>query len=191
MNSKFIQSAVQKWLYDRSNVYQATNYCRSGYFESDILAVTPAMIVTEIEIKVSVSDYRADFKKTHKHYRMQNPLANVNSKVPNRFFYACPAGMLNTSHNIPAYAGLIWVHENGTVEMVKQAPVIHKIKADQKLIIGMLNQLTQKSIYGGICKMTFDNNIRKAEFEKYEAEKVRKTKEFIDYWKERKPERFK
>lgn len=166
MNSKFIQSAVQKWLYDKSNIYQATNYCRSGYFESDILAVTPAMIVTEIEIKVSVSDYKADFKKTHKHYRMQNPLANVNWKTPNRFFYACPKGMLNVSSGIPSYAGLLWVDELGVVELVKQAPVLHKNKATDKLIIGMLNNLTQKSIYGGKCKMTHDNDIRKAEFEK-------------------------
>lgn len=41
--------------------------------------------------------------------------------------------------------------------MVKQAPVLHKNKATDKLIIGMLNQLTQKSIYGGICRMTYLN----------------------------------
>lgn len=166
MDSKFIQSAVQKWLYDRSNIYQACNYAKSGYYEADVLAVTAARIVTEIEVKISVSDFKADFKKKHKHYRMQNHSENVNWRTPNRFYYACPKGMLNVSSCIPTYAGLIWVDEHGLVEMVKQAPMLHKTKADDKLIIGMLNQLTQKSIYGGKCKMTFDNDIRKAEFER-------------------------
>lgn len=113
MNSKFIQSAVQKWLYDKSNVYQATNYCRSGYFESDILAVTPSLLVTEIEIKLSVSDYKADFKKTAKHLRMINKTHTHIKPIPNRFFYACPKGMLNVSHQIPSYAGLLWIDERG------------------------------------------------------------------------------
>lgn len=62
---------------------------------------------------------------------------------------------------IPSYAGLIYVDDNGLVEMIKQAPILHKTKADDKLIIGMLNQLTQKSIYGGISKMTYDNKLKK------------------------------
>jgi len=157
MNAKFIQSAIQKYLYDRSNIYQVCNFARCGYYEADILALTPAMICTEVEIKISVSDFKADFKKKHKHYRMQNHSENVNWKTPNRFFYACPKGMLNVSHEIPNYAGLLWVNERGVVELVKQAPVLHKNKATDKLIIGMLNQLTQKSIYGGICRMTYLN----------------------------------
>lgn len=65
--------------------------------------------------------------------------------------------------------------------VVKDAPLLHKNKADDKLIVGMLTQLTEKSIYGGLCKMTFDSNIRKAEFEAYEADKNRRTREFIDF----------
>lgn len=179
MDSKFIQSALQKWLYDHNNKYQVLNYSASGYFEADVLAVTESRIVTEIEVKISLSDFKADFKKTHKHMRLQNPTWRINPGIANRFFYACPAGLLNFSHGIPAYAGLIWVDSKGNIEVVKKSPVLHKIKADDKLIIGMLNNLTQKSIYGGICKMTYDNNIRKIEFDKYERERKQKTADFI------------
>ena len=188
MTTKEIQSVLQRWLYDKSNIYQCLNYAKSGYFEADILAMTASMVITEIEVKVSISDYRADFKKTAKHYRLINRKGyEPHTKIPNKFYYACPDGLIK---EVPEYAGLIWVNSEGSVMVVKQAPILHKNKGDDKLIIGMLNQLTQKSIYGGKCKMTYDNDIRKAEFEKYEAEKVRKTKEFIDYWKDKKLERF-
>lgn len=170
MNSKFIQSAVQKYLYDKSNVYQALNYAKSGYYESDILGVTPSMIVTECEVKISMSDFKADFKKTEKHLRLQNPIHDKHRSTPNRFFYACPKGMIDISL-IPTYAGLIYVDERGVVELIKQAPVLHKNKATNKLIIGMLNQLTQKSIYGGICKLTHDNNILKEKHDRYQLDK--------------------
>jgi hypothetical protein len=65
--------------------------------------------------------------------------------------------------------------------IVKDAPLIHKIKANDKLMIGMLKQLTEKSIYDGICKTTHENRIKQLRFEEREAEKKRKTREFIDF----------
>lgn len=180
MTTKEIQIAVQRWLYGRSHIYQALNYGKSGYFEADILAMTASMRVTEVEVKISRSDFRADFKKKSKHELMKNIKIRPFHATPNRFYYACPSNLIRIDE-IPAYVGLIYVCDDNVCMIVKDAPLLHKNKADDKLIIGMLTQLTEKSIYGGLCKMTFDNNQRKAEFEAYEAEKKHKTREFIDW----------
>lgn len=161
--TKSIQEAVQKFLYDTSHIYQALNYGRTGYFEADILAVTKSMMVTEVEVKISRSDFKADFKKTHKHYRMQNPRNENGIATPNRFYYACPIGLIEESE-VPAYAGLMWVDILGNVTLVKSAPRIHKDKASEKLIIGMLENLTAKTIFG--CQiMTHRARESKALFE--------------------------
>lgn len=157
MTSKFIQEAVQKWLYESNHHFQALNYSRSGFYEADILAITKSMIVTEVEVKISVSDYKADFKKTHKHDRLKNPVNDGWRCTPSRFYYACPSGLIQ---EVPEYAGLLWVNDKGAVECVKGAPRLHKQKASEKLLIGMLENLTAKTIFG--CQyMTYQNRLSK------------------------------
>ncbi|WP_231464754.1 hypothetical protein [Pedobacter sp. Leaf132] len=181
INSKFIQESVQKHLYERSHVYQACNYSRSGYHESDVLAVTKSLIVTEVEIKISRGDFKADFRKGHKHHRMQNPTEDRNSKVPNRFYYACPKGLINASE-IPAYAGLMYVDEFGKLEVISSAPMLHKVKAEEKLIIGMLENLTAKTVFG--CQyMTYKNRESAALYAKQEFERKEQTRLFIEHAK--------
>ena len=75
--------------------------------EADILIVTPAGICTEIEIKVSASDLKADAKKAHKHY-----------STDIHYFYFCVPDYLKTLalQVIPDEAGLFvcgseWYHE--------------------------------------------------------------------------------
>lgn len=166
MNSKFIQDAVQKWLYERSHIYQACNYNRSGYMEADILAITKSLMVTEVEVKISLSDYKADFKKTHKHKLLSERDSKSSSYIPNKFYYACPSGLIK---EVPDYAGLIWVGQNGDVEWIKTAPRLHKDKASDKLMIGMLENLTAKTIFG--CQyMTYQAKLSKEAHKAYEQE---------------------
>lgn len=57
---------------------------------------------------------------------------------------------------IPAYAGLIHVSDSGVVDIIKQAPLLHKRKAEQKLMFRILENLTAKTIFG--CQyMTYKN----------------------------------
>jgi hypothetical protein len=44
---------------------------------------------------------------------------------PNRFYYACPSGIISID-NLPPYAGLIHVDKDKDAVIVKQAPFIHK-----------------------------------------------------------------
>lgn len=155
MTSTTLQSHIQKYLFERSHIYQACNFIGSGYAESDILAVTRSLMVTEIEIKISRSDFKADFKKKHKHYKMQNCKEDGHFKVPNRFYYACPSDMISIEE-VPTYAGLVYVSESGVVEIIKPAPLLHKRKAEEKLMFRLLENLTAKTIFG--CQyMTYKN----------------------------------
>jgi hypothetical protein len=153
MDCKTIQDAVQKWLYECNHHYQALNYGKTGYHEADVLGITLSKLVTEVEVKISLSYFKADFRKKHKHHRFSNPKEDGSSKVPNRFYYACPAHMIK---EVPAYAGLLYIDKLGNLEVIKVAPMLHKVKADDKLMIGMLQNLTAKTIFG--CQyMTYKN----------------------------------
>lgn len=53
---------------------------------------------------------------------------------PNRFFYAVPEGLIK-KEEVPAYAGLIYIHDRYSVEIVKDAPFLHKRKLDLKGVL--------------------------------------------------------
>jgi hypothetical protein len=54
--------------------------------------------------------------------------------APNRFYYACPEGLLKPE-DIPPYAGLLYVKSIYDVEVVKEAPFIHKRKMDLSSVL--------------------------------------------------------
>lgn len=45
--------------------------------------------------------------------------------IPNRFYYACPPGII-LEHELPKYAGLIYVLSPTDARIIKQAPIMHK-----------------------------------------------------------------
>lgn len=53
--------------------------------------------------------------------------AKPQEKIPNRFYYACPTGLIKED-DLPGYAGLIWVDDNGAAKVIKKAPLLHKLK---------------------------------------------------------------
>jgi len=166
MKANEVQEYVQKMLFEQSHNIQALNYHRSGYYESDILAITKSMLVTEVEVKVSRADFFADFKKKMKHYKLANRLINKNWIIPNRFYFACPEGLIKIEE-IPEYAGLIYVASFNPY-IAKVAPILHREKASQRLIMGMLENLTAKTIFG--CQyMTYKNRESKRIFEERQS----------------------
>ena len=71
--------------------------------ECDMLMVTKNYFLREIEIKISVSDFKADFKKKHNHE------GNIK-----QFYYAVPYYILDKIKDlVPEHAGiLVAVYEN-------------------------------------------------------------------------------
>lgn len=48
-----------------------------------------------------------------------------NQSLPNKFFYAVPEGLVKVEE-VPDYAGLLYVKENGEIQKVKDGKFIHK-----------------------------------------------------------------
>ena len=72
-------------------------------YEADIVSLTKAGYATEVEIKVSKSDLRADFKKLIQH----------DSNLFKYFYYAVPDDMRDFALSIiPESAGLLVVYRN-------------------------------------------------------------------------------
>lgn len=113
-------------------------YTFSHTWESDFLALTKSGYLYEGEVKVSKSDFKADFKKKDKHTLLRESyekIEGIEGKLrPHYFFYAVPEGMINVD-DVPEYAGLVYMLDYFPYwKWVKQAPLLHKEKfSDEQL----------------------------------------------------------
>ena len=112
-------------------------------WESDYLAKTKAGYWYEVEIKISVADFRNDFKKRDKHtilrdggledrYWMRG--FQLHSR-PNYFSYCVPEYLVDkVLPLLPDYAGLFGVSEYGHLVPHKAPPKLHSEKlADEQM----------------------------------------------------------
>lgn len=132
---KAISSRFSNHKYKLYNSYVFT-------WESDFFSVTQDnKYIYEVEIKISRSDFFADFKKNEKHRLLSSaiknsekitrrsdsikettygveteysPLSYLNPKEssPNRFYYCCPENMIS-KEELPDYAGLFYIIDKG------------------------------------------------------------------------------
>lgn len=138
-----------------TNYYQNAQYVVPNvYFfddagETDLLVVNQNNFIFDIEIKVSKSDYKADFNKTKRHEILEfgyyigthtefrnwgkggGERYEINEQIPterpNRFYYACPENLIKIEE-LPKYAGLFYVSEDGRVKKIKEGRLLHKEK---------------------------------------------------------------
>lgn len=115
------------------------NYKTISGSELDLLTVTQKGEAREYEIKLSRSDFFADFKKKTKHHYYKRSHEEKRSFfcAPNHFYYVCPEGLLKKDE-MPKYAGLIYVGESciqstfqggfmgHKIKIVKRSPKLHK-----------------------------------------------------------------
>ena len=167
MDSKEITLAVGCKLFEAGHTPICANFQTMALHECDIISVNSNGFLSEFEIKVSVSDFKADFKKKAKHQTLQHgPFAKVTKNgelthyACSYFYYVCPACLIREDM-VPAYAGLIWVHANGRVDTKIQAPLLHKYKADAKLIKKIAHNLTQKHLFGASHRTFVENENKK------------------------------
>lgn len=124
-------------------------------YESDIAIISNSGYVTEIEVKVSVSDFRNEFKqKKKKHFH----LASCNKKHGNistfkHFYFAMPKEVYDkVKDEIPEYAGVYIVeyvkdernyfndmplnyeHKRYCANRIKKAPALNTEKASAKTL---------------------------------------------------------
>lgn len=160
MTYDLIIAALRKYHKDCKYLV-ANTYIFQANWESDFFCINAAGFAYEIEVKVTYSDFMADFRKeqkhramdryksgyvverghlhsrkvdskVHGHYRNEYTTITVTpihmARVPNRFFYCCPAGVIPLA-KVPHYAGLLYVTDTG-VRLLKKAPLLHNGKVD-------------------------------------------------------------
>lgn len=126
-----------------SNVYAFDHH----YLETDFLVVKENGYTIDIENKISLSDFKADFKK-NKHMILKNGFIvaehdyarkedgvlvwykkgeNIPVDRPNRFYFCVPYTLLDKVKDLlPDYAGLFYLTELGYIRKYKEAKLLHK-----------------------------------------------------------------
>lgn len=145
MTARDIQRTLMRQRFAQSKLWP--NYTPRGWFECDLMEVTSSGYFVEYEIKISRSDFKADFAKEKpdwskpwkfgvkrenmsKHERLRN---DVGEATPRRFFFVVPDGLISAS-DIPPYAGLITVNPKMNEYQVVRAPDRHRQKLPQAIL---------------------------------------------------------
>lgn len=176
MKTLEIQERLIKDLCKRVFKYFLTN-THALLSEADVLGVSSTGYIYEYEVKISRSDFKAEFRnkidkhkrlstrESHKVYDIRIPGSlklsgekEIRIHIPNRFFFACPEGLIKPEE-VPEYAGLVYVYPYD-VKVIKKAPLLHKIKVNSKLIEYLAHSLSFRLAFG--CSyMTYRNNKNK------------------------------
>lgn len=134
------------------------NYTPRMWFEADLLRITKAGYAEEFEIKISVSDFKADALKgpsEHEKLRMQfvspaylektgfdertkhQRLAAGDARGPCRFSFVVTPDIASKIE-VPEWAGLYVAHIEQrsfpVVTQIKTPPQLHKAKADTRIV---------------------------------------------------------
>lgn len=146
MNASQIELAL--WFGRRnSSAIVLPRFTPAGWWECDLWCVSRAGYATEIEIKLTVADYRRDAAKTS---LMRDPnggirrptskhqlLAAGDQRCPSRFYFAMPADLVPLEE-IPAWAGVIWAkfgkYGDVILKTARHAPRIHSEPARPEAI---------------------------------------------------------
>lgn len=133
--------------------------------ECDALLVLKSGYVHEVEMKVSVSDFKADFHKTNLYKKvkseygyttaqenLKHDLLAAGEGFPNRFSFLVPEDMIGVD-DVPPYAGLYYFHrykgEYGRISEKKSPKLMHKNKISDDLLL----HLTKKFVYRYVDSM--------------------------------------
>lgn len=164
MNEREIQNALYRFLTHKGHWALCANiylFC----WESDFFSLRKSGYSCEYEIKISRSDFKADFKKTDKHFALQNGHVLYEHKTwhrkedgkyeqiaenqpvkksrPNYFWYVTPPGLIKPEE-VPEYAGLMYAKNKWYCTEVKKPKLLHKEKYKQRWIDKILRSVSFK-----------------------------------------------
>ena len=145
MNSAFIQMACANYFGWWKHFMVPNIYLGPTNDEMDIAVLTKNKILWEIEIKISIADWRNDSKKDKWKYRSLGP----QPYHPARFYYAVPLELVK--NGIPDFVipgtGIIAVPSTPTrhwCKGIRVAKAIHRNKLPQKYIEEMYNKISRR-----------------------------------------------
>ncbi|MCK9475522.1 MAG: hypothetical protein M0R46_06380 [Candidatus Muirbacterium halophilum] len=157
--SKNIESSLVSHLYEKRHSPITTHFTGYGLSECDVISVSKSNYIYEYEVKISRSDFKADFKKKKHKLMLERKCTKYkmikenNQKVKdtiyltsNYFYFVVPEGLVDINE-IPDYAGLMYITENHNFILIKKAPLLHKVKATVNFIRQLSHNLTCKLVF--------------------------------------------
>jgi len=122
MSEQRLQNAIYRFFRDKRHPITIPNCGACGVGKADLLSVTKAHLVHEVEIKHTVADFHRDFEeKTYKHHALAN---QKGYRTANYFWFGVPEDLIDPD-DVPEYAGLLYVNDAGGVDEIIPAPRIH------------------------------------------------------------------
>lgn len=151
MTTKNIQSQVCKSEVLKGNIpCENVSYVFHG--ECDVLSLLKSGYISEYEVKISRSDFKAEKKKTHKWLLFDS---RHERNIPNYFSYVCPDGLIKVDE-LPDYAGLIYAYE-GHINIIKKPKILHRYKKNTLELMGKFLRVKNQREYLGSCLLTYNN----------------------------------
>ncbi len=126
----------------------AGEYERIVNHECDLLVVSNSEYLTEVEIKISISDLKADFKKGHSH---------KDENIRN-FYYAIPSELKEKAIPlIPDSAGILIVHKRNSgrfsVDKYRRCKTNKKADKTKDIVLLKLGRLSNLRYWNTRIKM--------------------------------------
>lgn len=150
--SKDISAAFVMYLYEKSHSPISTRFTGMGLSECDVISVSKSDYIYEYEIKISRGDYKKDFIK-EKHSQMVKENHTIVGSTgemmylsPNYFNFITPRGLISIEE-VPEYAGLIYINDDFTFDIIKKPVLIHKTKANPQFIRKLAHNLSCKLVF--------------------------------------------
>lgn len=144
MDSKYIKFALLKYFRFNRQMVVGTEVDVSGGI-ADILAISEHQVKSiEIEVKISKSDFRREFKsKLNKHQNMN--IAAVN-RSPNYFYFAFPHELAHELINeVPNDYGVIAIYNTNEVSILRQGKRLNQ--TDNKILyVNLVKRLCSELI---------------------------------------------
>ena len=132
----------------------APNIHTRNQYEMDICCIRQSGFVDEIEIKMSRSDFKADFKKTALipgYYATKHKLIADGSLLPNYFSFLMPPALAEQcKDDIPDHAGLYIFRPElfyGSIYTEIKAPRLHGEKISKDLERHFVHKVAKRYVY--------------------------------------------
>lgn len=157
MNSTFIKQRLQKSLFNNYNYILCNTYIFG--WESDFFAISKSGYSVEVEIKISKSDFKADFNKNHHSGLNKHKYLKEGKLRPHKFYFACPKDLIN-ENEIPSDYGLIYV-DGCNIKIVKSAKFLHKedLFQNKNFLRILLNKFYYRTVSLSIGLQIFESDV--------------------------------
>jgi len=175
MKTKDIENNLSKYLFTDSTMSICKRFIGAGYSEMDVMKLTQTDYIYEYELKISKSDFlnetknydnNIDRRKYWKHQMMNETFINIKKKykrkinnIPNKYYFVCPENLIKIE-DLLEYQGLIYINENFEFTIMKEAKYIHKNKINLKTMKRIIKTLSERDVYDGISRLTYQLKIK-------------------------------